>query len=31
MDLDLEWERDLWPLSNQGRDPAVIEMTRPTN
>ncbi len=25
MDLDLAQERDLWPLSNQGRDPAVIE------
>ncbi len=25
MDLDLAWERGLWPLSNQGGDPAVIE------
>jgi hypothetical protein len=25
MDLDLVQERGLWPLSNQGGDPAVIE------
>ncbi len=25
MDLDLAWERGLWPLPNQGGDPVVIE------
>jgi hypothetical protein len=25
MDLDLAWERGLWPLLNQGRGPVVID------
>jgi hypothetical protein len=25
MDLDLAWERGLWPLPNQGEGPVVIE------
>ncbi len=31
MDLNLAWERGLWPLPNQGRGPVVIEEHNDTN
>ncbi len=31
MDLNLSWERGLWPLPNQGRGPVVIEEHKGTN
>jgi hypothetical protein len=31
MDLDLAWERGLWPLPNQGGGPVVIEEDKDTN
>ncbi len=31
MDLNLAWERGLWPLPNQGRGPVVIEEHKDTN
>ncbi len=31
MDLDVAWERGLWPLPNQGRGPEVIEEHKDTN
>ncbi len=31
MDLNLAWEKGLWPLPNQGRGPVVIEEHKNTN